>query len=90
MLTNKFAHVNTYKQICKTSKGSCAFFSSLDYLQLLVDEKAGHAHTSANAHGGEQDLGLAASALAQTCDDLPCACAAKRVALEDLLAIVSE
>jgi hypothetical protein len=56
-------------------------FSSLYYLQLLVDEQTGHAHTSADAHGGEQDLGLAASALAQTGDNLSCACAAERVAL---------
>jgi hypothetical protein len=58
------------------------FFPSLDYLQLLVDEQTGHTHTSANAHGGEQDLGLAASAFAQTCDDLPCTGATERVALE--------
>ena len=61
------------------------------YLQLLVDKQTGHAHTSANAHGSEQNLGLAASALAQTSDDLSCACAAERVALEiDTLAIVSK
>lgn len=65
----------------QTYKGPVHFFPSLYYLQLLVDKQTGHAHTSANAHGGEQDLGLAASALTQTSDDLSCACAAERVAL---------
>ena len=54
------------------------------YLQLLVDEQTSHAHTSANAHGGEQNLGLAASALAETCDDLPCAGSAERVTLKSV------
>ena len=54
------------------------------YLQLLVDEETSHAHTSANAHGGEQNLGLAASALAETCDDLPCTGGAERVTLRSV------
>lgn len=51
------------------------------HLHLLVDEQPSHAHARADAHGREQDLGLAASALAEACDDLSCAGAAEGVAL---------
>ena len=50
-------------------------------LHLLVDEQTSHAHARADAHGGEQDLGLAASALAEACDDLARTGAAEGVAL---------
>jgi hypothetical protein len=48
---------------CSHIKIKLSLFIRFHSLQLLVDEQTSHTLAGTNAHGGDQDLGLAATSL---------------------------